>query len=404
MTTNGGFQEDDIVIAGAVRTPIGKFGGSLASLTAADLGVAASKAALERTGVDTSSIDETILGCARQAGTGPNIARQIAWRSGIPTTAPSFTVNKACGSGLKSVLLAAAAIRLGDASIVLAGGTESMSRVPYMLDTAARWGMKMGDAPLLDGMYRDGFMCPLCGMLMGATAENLADRYGITRDEQDRYAATTQNRAEAARNAGRFVSEIAPVEVRGRRGAVTKVDTDEHPRDGVTVEALGALPAVFRKDGTVHAGNASGITDGAAAVLVMTLGEARRRQLAPVYRLNAYATAGVEPEVMGLGPVPAVRRLLERSGTDLREVDLVELNEAFAAQVLACVRELDLDMDRLNVNGGAIALGHPIGASGARVLVTLVHEMTRRGSRLGIATLCISGGMGIAALMERVPD
>ncbi len=403
VTTAGSFSENDIVIAGAVRTPIGRFGGAFASLTAADLGVSAATAALSRTGVPASSVDEVILGCARQAGTGPNIARQIAWRSGIPAATPAYTVNKACGSGLKTILLASAAIRLGDASIVLAGGTESMSRVPYMLDTA-RWGMKMGDAPLLDGMYRDGFMCPLCGQLMGATAENLADRYGITREEQDRYAALTQNRAEAARRAGRFAAEIAPVEVKGRRGAVQVVDTDEHPRDGVTPESLARLPAVFRENGTVHAGNASGITDGAAAALVTSLGEARRRKMGPLYRLNAYATAGVEPDVMGLGPVPAVRRLLERSGIELSQVDLVELNEAFAAQVLACVRELSLDTERLNVNGGAIALGHPIGASGARVLVTLLHEMTRRGSRLGIATLCISGGMGIAALMERVPD
>jgi len=403
MTGPRPFSDTDIVIAGAVRTPIGRFGGALSSLTAADLGVTACVAALDRAGVPAADLDEVILGCARQAGTGPNIARQIGWRSGVPATAPAFTVNKACGSGLKSILLAAGAIRLGEASIILAGGTESMSRVPYMLDNA-RWGMKLGDAPLLDGMYRDGFLCPLCGVLMGATAENLVDRYGITREEQDRYAALTQNRAEAARHAGRFTAEIAPVEVKGRRGTTQRIEVDEHPRDGVTAEGLASLPAVFRADGTVHAGNSSGITDGAAAALVMTLGEARRRGIAPLFRLNAHATAGVEPEVMGLGPVPAVRRLLERAGTSLAEIDLVELNEAFAAQVLSCVRELDLDMERLNVNGGAIALGHPIGASGARVLVTLLHEMTRRGSRLGIATLCISGGMGIAALVERVPD
>ncbi len=392
--------DGDIVLAGPVRTPIGRFGGALASLTAADMGEAISKASLKAAGVEPSDLDEVIFGCARQAGVGPNISRQIAWRSGAPPSVPAFTVNKACGSGLKAITLAAQSIRLGDASIVLAGGTESMSRVPHMIDEA-RWGKKMGDATLTDAMYRDGFGCPLCGELMGETAETLADRYRITREEQDAYAARSQNRAEAARKEDRFRDEIAPVEVRDRRGT-TVVRTDEHPRDDVTVASLASLRPVFRSDGTVHAGNSSGITDGAAATVVLTLGEARRRGIGPVFRIRGYSTAGVEPGVMGIGPVPAVRSLLERTGLGLEQFELIELNEAFASQVLACVRELGLDPERLNVNGGAIALGHPIGASGARIVVTLLHEMVRRKARLGLAALCISGGMGIAAAFERL--
>ena len=395
-------RDDDVVLAGAVRTPIGRFGGSLSSLTAAQLGAAAAREALRRARVDPADVSEAIFGCARQAGAGPNVARQIAWRAGLPPAVPAFTVNKACGSGLKSVIAGSQAIRLGDASIVLAGGAESMSRVPYLVETA-RWGARMGDAPLVDGMYRDGFLCPLCGLLMGETAEILAERHVITREEQDRYAALSQNRAEVARREGRTRAEIAPVEVEGRRGETSVIETDEHPREGVTADGLSKLPPVFRKDGTVHAGNSSGITDGAAAMVLMTLGEARRRGLAPLFALRAYATAGVEPDVMGIGPVPAIRSLLSRAGLDLAAIDLVEINEAFAAQVLACARELKLDLDRLNVNGGAIALGHPIGASGARVVVTLLHEMNRRGARRGLASLCISGGMGIAALLEAVP-
>ena len=275
-----------------------------------------------------------------------------------------------------------------------------MSRVPHYVE--ARWGLRLGDAPLTDGMYRDGFLCPLCNTVMGATAETLADRYHIPRAEQDAYAAMSQNRAEAARREGRFASEIVPVEVEGRKGIERIVD-DEHPRDGVTPASLAKLPPVFREGGTVHAGNSSGITDGAASVLVTTLAEARRRRIdGPLFRLLGIATAGVEPEIMGIGPVPAVKRLMQATATSLRDVDLIELNEAFAAQVLACVKDLEIDTARLNVNGGSIALGHPIGASGARVAVTLLHEMARRNARLGIATLCISGGMGIAALFERL--
>jgi acetyl-CoA C-acetyltransferase len=392
-------EDTDIIIAGAVRTPIGKFGGALAGLTTAELGAAAAAAALARAGVSAGELSEVIFGCARQAGGGPNVARQIAKRAGAPHTVTAFTVNKACGSGLKAMVCAAQAIRLGDAALVLAGGAESMSRVPYLVE-GARWGVKMQDLPLVDGMYRDGFLCPLCGKIMGETAETLADRYLIPREEQDRYAAMSQNRAEAARRRSLFKEEIVPIEVKGRGGRVTMVESDEHPRDGVTAESLALLPPVFRKGGSVHAGNSSGITDGAAAALVTTAGEARRRGISPLVRLTAYATAGVDPEVMGLGPVPAMKALLARTGLTLADIDLIELNEAFAAQVLACARELNLDMKKVNVNGGSIAMGHPIGASGARVVVTLLHEMARRGARRGVAALCISGGMGMAALFE----
>jgi len=399
MTLIAPLADTDVVVTGAVRTPIGKFGGALAGLTAAQLGAAAGAAALARSGVAAAELSEVIFGCARQAGGGPNVARQIAKRAGAPHTVTAFTVNKACGSGLKAMVCASQAIRLGDASLVLAGGTESMSRVPYLVE-GARWGVKMQDLPLVDGMYRDGFLCPLCGRVMGETAETLADRYGITRGEQDRYAAMSQNRAEAARKSGLFTAEIVPIEVAGRGGKATLVESDEHPRDGVTAESLASLPPVFRKDGSVHAGNSSGITDGAAAVLVTTAGDARRRGITPLARLTAYATAGVDPAVMGLGPVPAMKALLAKARLTLADIDLIELNEAFAAQVLACARDLDLDLKKVNVNGGSIALGHPIGASGARVVVTLLHEMARRGARRGIATLCISGGMGMAALFE----
>ncbi|MGH9321087.1 MAG: thiolase family protein, partial [Vicinamibacteria bacterium] len=344
----------NIVIAGAVRTPIGKFGGVLQGLTAADLGVAAVKGALEKSGVPPSAVEEVIFGNARQAGVRPNVARQIAYRSGLPETVPGYTINKACGSSLKAIINAYGTIALGDAEVVLAGGTESMSNTPYLL-LDARWGQKLGRGEVVDGMYRDGFLCPLCEQLMGETAENLVDRYRITREESDRYAVDTQRRCARARKEGRFEDEIVPVEIKGKKGELTAVSIDEHPRDGATLESLQKLTPVFRKDGTVHAGNSSGITDGAAALVVMSEEKATSLGVEPLARIVAYTSAGVDPAVMGIGPVPAVRKLLEKTGLRLEDIDLIELNEAFAAQVIACHRELGFELERLNVNGGAIA-------------------------------------------------
>ena len=388
-----------IVIAGAVRTPIGKFGGALKTLSAADLGVAAASGALERSGVPANAVGEVIFGNARQAGVRPNVARQISYRAGFGESVPAYTINKACGSSLKAIMNAYAAVALGDADVVLAGGAESMSNTPYLL-LDARWGQKLGSSEVVDGMYRDGFLCPLCGQLMGETAETLADRHRISREESDRYALESQHRCERAQKEGRFLAEVVPVEVQGRKGEVDWISTDEHPRDGATLESLQKLAPVFRKDGTVHAGNSSGITDGAAAVVVLSEEKAMGLGVEPMVRIVGYASAGVDPAVMGIGPVPAVRKLLEKTGLRLEDIDLIELNEAFAAQVIACHRELGFDPERLNVNGGAIALGHPIGATGARIVVTLVHEMVRRKAKRGIATLCISGGMGLALLLE----
>jgi acetyl-CoA C-acetyltransferase len=334
-----------------------------------------------------------IWGAARQAGTGPNLARQIGYRAGAPETVPAFTVNQACGSGLKAIILAAQEIMLGRARAVLAGGVENMSRVPYFAE-GARWGTKMGHAELVDGMYRDGFLDPLSGLIMGETAENLARQYEITRDEQDAFALRSQQR---------FDAELTPVRIKGRRGELLNLERDEHPRADTTLESLRKLAPVFAKDGTVTAGNSSGITDGAAAVVVMdeeTM--AATGSDIPVARLVDYEIAGVAPEIMGIGPVPAVRALLARQKLTLADIDLVELNEAFAAQVIACDRELNFDAARLNVNGGAIALGHPIGCTGVRITTTLLHEMHKRRARLGLATLCVSGGLGLALLIERV--
>jgi acetyl-CoA C-acetyltransferase len=389
----------NIVITGGVRTPIGKFGGALKSLSAADLGVAAVRGALEKSGVPPDAVGEVIFGNARQAGVRPNVARQIAYRAGLGESVPAYTINKACGSSLKAILNAYGAVALGDAEVVLAGGTESMSNTPYLL-LDARWGQKLGSSEVVDGMYRDGFLCPLCGQLMGETAESLADRHRISREESDRYALQSQQRCERARREGRFLAEVVPLEVKGKKGEVDRISTDEHPRDGVTLESLQKLAPVFRKDGTVHAGNSSGITDGAAAVVVLSEEKAKGLGVEPMARIGGYASAGVDPAVMGIGPVPAVRKLLDKTGLRLEDIDLIELNEAFAAQVIACHRELGFDPERLNVNGGAIALGHPIGATGARIVVTLAHEMLRRKAKRGIATLCISGGMGLALLLE----
>ena len=390
----------EVVVTHALRTPIGKFLGSLSSLSGADLGTAVVESLLERSGVAPDEVGELVFGNGRQAGGGPNVARQVSVRSGIPETTPAYTVNMACGSGLKSILLAAESIRLGRAQVVVAGGTESMSRLPFLLPRM-REGYRLGHAEVVDAMYQDGFQCPLSDMLMGETAEKLAREMDIPRDEQDRFALDSQHKAGAAMTAGRFEAEIAPVTVRTRKGEDV-VATDEHVRANATMEGLGKLPPVFdRENGTVSAGNASGITDGAAALLLASREAADRLGLEPLAVLGESAEVGLDPSVMGLGPVPACEALAAKNGMQVGDYDLIELNEAFAAQVLACHRKLGLPMDRLNVNGGAIALGHPIGATGARIVVTLLHELARREAANGLATLCISGGLGLAAAFHR---
>ena len=388
----------EIVIAGAVRTPLGKFGGSLTSLSAPMLGAVAARAAISRAGLTPADIEETIMGNARSAGVGPNPARQIAHGASVPDTSPAYTINMACGSSLRAILSACEAIAAGGREVVLVGGAESMSRVPYLLE-GARFGYKMGHQRLTDAMYRDGFLCPLCDQLMGETAETLAERYRIPRAEQDAFAAESQQRCERARKSGRFTDEIVPVTIAGDKREIV-VSADEHPRDGVTAESLSTLPPVFKKNGTVHAGSSSGLVDGASAMVVLSATAARRLTVQPLARVVAFTSAGVDPAMMGLGPVAAVRDLLRRTGLRIDDLDLIEINEAFAAQVLACRRDLEFDLSRTNVNGGAIALGHPIGATGARITTTLIHEMRRRKSRRGLATLCISGGLGIALLLE----
>jgi acetyl-CoA C-acetyltransferase len=389
-----------VYILSAVRTPIGKFGGSLASQTAADMGVVASKAAIQRAGVRPEQIEEAIFGNARQAGGGPNPARQISIRSGVPQEVPAFTVNKACASGMKAIALAYQATLLGESSCILAGGTESMSRLPYYLD-GARWGYRLGNQELVDGMYRDGFFCPLANMVMGETAEILAEQYKITRDEQDEFALTSQTRAARAIAAGRLDAEIAPVTIEGRKGFTTFA-RDEHPFRDASLEKLAKLPPVFSKTGTVTAGNSSGITDGAAAMVIASEHFVKQNNLKPLARIAAITAAGVDPRTMGIGPVPALEKLADKHNLRLHEFGLVELNEAFAAQVLACDRVLNFNRDRLNVNGGAIALGHPIGCTGTRITVTLLHEMLKRNTKKGVATLCVSGGMGMALALENV--
>ncbi len=389
-----------VYILSAVRTPIGKFGGSLASQTAADMGTAAAKAAIERAQVRPNQIEETIFGNARQAGGGPNPARQISVRAGVPQEVPAYTVNKACASGMKSIALAYQAILLGESSCILAGGTESMSRLPYYLD-GARWGYRLGNQELVDGMYRDGFFCPLAKMVMGETAEVLAEEYKITRDEQDEFALTSQTRAARAIAAGRMDAEIVPVTIKGKKGTTTFA-RDEHPFPDASMEKLAKLPPVFSKTGTISAGNSSGITDGAAAMVIASEHFVKQNNLKPLARIAAVASAGVDPRTMGIGPVPALQKLADKHALRLHEFGLIELNEAFAAQVLACDRVLNFNRDRLNVNGGAIALGHPIGCTGTRITVTLLHEMMKRNTRKGVATLCVSGGMGMALALENV--
>jgi acetyl-CoA C-acetyltransferase len=390
----------DVYILSAVRTPIGKFGGSLASKTAADMGVVAAKAAIERAGIEPAQVEETIFGNARQAGGGPNPARQISIRSGVPQEVPAYTVNKACASGLKSIALAYQEIATGNLECVLAGGTESMSRLPYYLD-GARWGYRLGDQEVVDGMYRDGFFCPMAKMVMGETAEVLAEQYKISREEQDEFALASQTRAAVAIAAGHFQAEFAPITLESKKGTTT-FTRDEHPFADASLEKLAKLAPVFSKTGTITAGNSSGITDGAAAVIVAGEAFAKRNKLTPIARVLAVTSAGVDPRIMGIGPVPALRKMEQKHGLKLADFDLVELNEAFAAQVLACDRELHFDRDTLNVNGGAIALGHPIGCTGTRITVTLVHELRRRKGKRGVATLCVSGGMGMALALEHV--
>jgi acetyl-CoA C-acetyltransferase len=350
--------------------------------------------------VDPADVDETILGMGRQAGSGPNPARQVSVAAGVPQEVPAYTVNQACASGLQTVALGASLIQRGDAHVVLAGGMENMTRVPFYLERA-RLGYRLGDAKVVDGMYRDGFHCPLADQLMGRTAETLAEREGISRREQDEYAVESQRRAAAAWESGRFDDEIVPVEVAGRRGETRSFARDEHPRPGTTLERLAKLPAVFRKDGTVHAGNSSGITDGAAAVVLAGEEEVAARGAEPLGWIADWASAGVDPKIMGIGPVPATRKLLVRTGWSLSDFDLIELNEAFAVQVLAVQRALGLDLERTNVHGGAIALGHPIGASGTRILTTLLHAMRQRSAVRGLATLCVSGGQGFSMAVTR---
>lgn len=389
-------------ILSAARTPIGKFGGSLASLTAVDLGVAAAKAAIERAAIPPEEIEETIFGNARQAGGGPNPARQISIRSGVPQWVPAYTVNKACASGLKSMALGFQEIAAGNLDCVLAGGAESMSRVPYYLE-GARWGYRLGNQELVDAMYRDGFFCPLAKMIMGETAEILAEQYKISREEQDQFALTSQQRAAVAQDSGRFDAEIVPVTVEGKKGT-TVFTRDEHLFRDATLEKMAKLAPVFSKtgtsSGTITAGNSSGITDGAAAVVLASEKFVKQNNLKPLARLLAVTSAGVDPRVMGIGPIPAIHKLEQKHGLKLSDFDLIELNEAFAAQVLACDRSLHFDREKLNVNGGAIALGHPIGCTGTRITVTLLHEMLKRKVRRGMATLCVSGGMGMALAIE----
>ena len=396
----------DVVILGAARTPIGRFGGSFKDVHAAELGMVAARAALIRAGIEPSDVHEVLMGHGRPAGAGPNPARQVAHRAGVPHTAPAYTINKACAGGMQALASGAQSIMLGESDVVLAGGIENMSRVPYLVDAAdARWGHKMGHFQFVDAMYRDGFADPLSGLIMGETAEVLARQYGITREESDQFALESQRKAESAQKAGHFTREIAPVTIT-EKGKSIEVATDEHPRHGSTIEALRKLPLTFPKvdghDGIITAGSASGITDGAAALVLASADFAKAHGLKPLAELVGWASAGVDPRIMGIGPVPAIAKLKERTGLDVNDFDLVEINEAFAAQVLAVLKDVPIPAEKLNVNGGAIALGHPIGCSGARIVVTLLHELQRRGKTKGLATLCVSGGMGMAMAIEVV--
>ena len=392
---------EKIVVLSAVRTAVGKFGGAFKDTSAVSLGVFASQEAIRRARVSPSQIDEVIFGHARQAGNRPNPARQVLIRSGIPVEKLAFTVNKACASGMEAIHLAAQSLLLGESKIVLAGGMENMSQIPYLLD-GARWGYRLGDGVIVDAMYRDGLFCPLAEMIMGETAELLAEKYGISRKEQDEYACESQMKAKRAMEEGKFATEIVPVKVGEKDGKEAIISTDEHPRPDTTLEKLSKLPPVFKKGGTVTAGNSSGLTDGAAAMVLTTERQAKELGLTPLVRILGFASAGVDPKEMGLGPVPATRKVLKNLKLSLDDVDLIEVNEAFAAQVLAVERELAWDKSRRNIKGGAIALGHPIGCSGARITVTLLHSLIQERKHLGLATLCVSGGQGMSLVLERI--
>lgn len=390
----------EVVIVGAVRTPIGSFGGALSKVSAIDLGVVAVKEAIKRAGIDPAEVDEVLIGNVLSAGLGQNVARQIAMGSGIPETTPATSVNKLCGSGLRTVSMAAQFIMLGDADCILAGGTESMSNAPYALPKA-RWGHRMGDGKLVDTMLKDGLTDAFNDYHMGITAENVAEQWNFSKEDQDKFALQSQLRAEKAQKEGRFQDEIVPVEVPQRKGDPLLVNKDEFPKHGMTIEKLSKLRPAFKKDGTVTAGNASGINDGAAMLVIMSKEKADKLGLKPIATIKSYGSAAIDPSIMGYAPVPATKKALDKIGMTIEDLDLVEANEAFAAQSLAVVKDLGLDTEKVNVNGGAIALGHPIGASGARILVTLLYEMMKRDSKTGLATLCIGGGQGTSVIVER---
>jgi acetyl-CoA C-acetyltransferase len=392
---------EKVVILSAVRTPIGKYGGAFKETSAVSLGVAASVEAMKRAGVSPGQVDEVIFGMARQAGNRPNPARQVLYRSGIPIDRPAFTVNKACASGMKAIALGCQSLLLGENKIVLAGGMENMSQIPYLLD-GARWGYRLGDGVLIDAMYRDGLFCPLAEMIMGETVDLLAEKFGISRREQDEYALESQMKAKRAAEKGKLKDEIVPVAVRGKGGQEAVISDDEHPRPDATLENLAKLPPVFRKGGSVTAGNSSGLTDGAAALILTTQSEARKLGARPLAEILGVASAGVDPKEMALGPVPATKKILKSLNLSLADFDLVEINEAFAAQVRACERELKWDSAKRNIKGGAIALGHPIGCTGARITVTLLHNLIQEDKELGLATLCVSGGQGMSLVLRRM--
>lgn len=390
----------EVVIVAAVRTPIGSFGGSLKDISTVDLGSLVIKNAIERAGLEPEQVDEVIMGNVLGAGLGQNVARQMSVYAGVPVTSPAFTINKVCGSGLKAVQLAVQAVLCGDAEVVVAGGAENMSQAPYILPNQ-RWGSRMGNATVVDTMLRDGLTDGFEDYHMGITAENVAEQYGITREDQDSFALQSQKRAVAAVESGRFKEEIIPVEIPQRRGEPLVFDTDEFPRKDVSLEGLSKLRPAFQKDGSVTAGNSSGINDGAAAVVVMSAEKAKELGVPVLATIKSYASAGLDPKVMGCAPIYASRKALEKAGLTVADLDLVESNEAFAAQACAVAKELNLDLEKVNVNGGAISLGHPIGASGCRILVTLLHEMQKRDAKRGLVTLCIGGGMGTALIVER---